>query len=66
MLFGRLIMGSGKVVKIGGLREKTVAARRSGSKVIIWPIGQTSVWSELDFEFVLSLKQQRRYQICIQ
>jgi Lon-like ATP-dependent protease len=32
----------GKVLRIGGLREKTVAARRAGSKMIIFPDGNIS------------------------
>jgi Lon-like ATP-dependent protease len=38
---------TGKVLRIGGLREKTVAARRAGSKTIIFPSDNMSDWSEL-------------------
>ena len=38
---------TGKVLRIGGLREKTVAARRAGSKMIIFPEDNTSDWLEL-------------------
>ncbi|PMD47384.1 ATP-dependent protease La [Hyaloscypha variabilis F] len=38
---------TGKVLRIGGLREKTVAARRAGSKMIIFPDDNTSDWLEL-------------------
>ncbi|KAH9887830.1 lon protease [Xylariomycetidae sp. FL2044] len=38
---------TGKVLRIGGLREKTVAARRAGCKTIIFPEDNTSDWLEL-------------------
>lgn len=38
---------TGKVLRIGGLREKTVAARRAGSKMIIFPDDNLSDWLEL-------------------
>ncbi|KUI69127.1 hypothetical protein VM1G_03874 [Cytospora mali] len=38
---------TGKVLRIGGLREKTVAARRAGCKMIIFPADNTSDWLEL-------------------
>ena len=38
---------TGKVLRIGGLREKTVAARRAGAKKIIFPAENTSDWLEL-------------------
>ncbi|CCH58665.1 hypothetical protein TBLA_0A08760 [Henningerozyma blattae CBS 6284] len=38
---------TGKVLRIGGLREKTVAAKRSGAKTIIFPKDNLSDWSEL-------------------
>ena len=38
---------TGKVLRIGGLREKTVAARRAGSKSIIFPKDNMSNWLEL-------------------
>lgn len=38
---------TGKVLRIGGLREKTVAARRAGSKMIIFPQDNMSDWLEL-------------------
>jgi Lon-like ATP-dependent protease len=38
---------TGKVLRIGGLREKTVAARRAGSKMIIFPNDNISDWLEL-------------------
>ncbi|KHJ34244.1 putative atp-dependent protease la protein [Erysiphe necator] len=38
---------TGKVLRIGGLREKTVAARRAGSKMIIFPNDNMSDWIEL-------------------
>jgi Lon-like ATP-dependent protease len=38
---------TGKVLRIGGLREKTVAARRAGANVIIFPEDNLSDWLEL-------------------
>ena len=38
---------TGKVLRIGGLREKTVAARRAGAKTIIFPADNKSDWLEL-------------------
>ncbi|KAI9848852.1 MAG: ATP-dependent Lon protease pim1 [Sclerophora amabilis] len=38
---------TGKVLRIGGLREKTVAARRAGAKMIIFPDDNMSDWLEL-------------------
>ncbi|TGO58016.1 hypothetical protein BOTNAR_0189g00180 [Botryotinia narcissicola] len=38
---------TGKVLRIGGLREKTVAARRAGSKMIIFPDDNMNDWLEL-------------------
>ena len=38
---------TGKVLRIGGLREKTVAARRAGAKMIIFPADNISDWLEL-------------------
>ena len=38
---------TGKVLRIGGLREKTVAARRAGAKTIIFPNDNMSDWLEL-------------------
>jgi hypothetical protein len=38
---------TGKVLRIGGLREKAVAARRSGAKRIIFPADNMSDWLEL-------------------
>ena len=38
---------TGKVLRIGGLREKTVAARRAGAKTILFPADNLSDWLEL-------------------
>jgi ATP-dependent Lon protease len=38
---------TGKVLRIGGLREKTVAARRAGCQTILFPKDNLSDWLEL-------------------
>ena len=38
---------TGKVLRIGGLREKTVAARRAGARTVIFPADNLSDWLEL-------------------
>lgn len=38
---------TGKVLRIGGLREKTVAARRAGARMIVFPNDNLSDWLEL-------------------
>ncbi|KAI9795130.1 MAG: ATP-dependent Lon protease pim1 [Peltula sp. TS41687] len=38
---------TGKVLRIGGLREKTVAAHRAGARTIIFPEDNMSDWLEL-------------------
>lgn len=38
---------TGKVLRIGGLREKTVAAKRAGAKTVIFPKDNLSDWLEL-------------------
>lgn len=38
---------TGKVLRIGGLREKAIAAKRSGVKTIIFPKDNWSDWEEL-------------------
>ncbi|KAI9811409.1 MAG: ATP-dependent Lon protease pim1 [Thelocarpon impressellum] len=38
---------TGKVLRIGGLREKAVAARRAGAKMIVFPADNMSDWLEL-------------------
>jgi Lon-like ATP-dependent protease len=50
---------TGKVLRIGGLREKTVAARRAGAKTVIFPQDNMSDWLELPevcFPYLFSLK----------
>lgn len=38
---------TGKVLPIGGVKEKTLAARRSGVKHLIFPEGNRRDWDEL-------------------
>jgi Lon-like ATP-dependent protease len=35
---------TGKILKIGGLKEKAIAAKRSGVKTIIFPLSNKSDW----------------------
>ncbi|RKP40213.1 lon protease-like protein [Dimargaris cristalligena] len=39
---------TGKVLKIGGLKEKTIAAKRSGVNRIFFPAANAADWEELD------------------
>ncbi|KYG40006.1 hypothetical protein M433DRAFT_9431 [Acidomyces richmondensis BFW] len=38
---------TGKVLRIGGLREKTVAARRAGARMVVFPRDNWRDWLEL-------------------
>ncbi|KAI9007332.1 Lon protease C-terminal proteolytic domain-containing protein [Gaertneriomyces semiglobifer] len=38
---------TGKILKIGGVKEKTIAAKRSGVKKIIFPAANKADWDEL-------------------
>lgn len=38
---------TGKILKIGGVKEKTIAAKRSGVKIIILPLANKNDWDEL-------------------
>lgn len=38
---------TGKILKIGGLKEKAIAAKRSGVRVILFPAANQSDWDEL-------------------
>jgi Lon-like ATP-dependent protease len=46
---------TGKVLRIGGLREKTVAARRAGAKTVIFPQDNMSDWLELPEVCLISI-----------
>ncbi|KAI9821300.1 MAG: ATP-dependent Lon protease pim1 [Pycnora praestabilis] len=48
---------TGKVLRIGGLREKTVAARRAGAKKIIFPADNKSDWLELPEDALQNIKE---------
>jgi Lon-like ATP-dependent protease len=39
---------TGKILKIGGVKEKAIAAKRSGVKTIIFPQANKSDWDELE------------------
>jgi Lon-like ATP-dependent protease len=38
---------NGKVLRIGGLREKTIAAKRSGATTVLFPKGNLAEWEEI-------------------
>jgi Lon-like ATP-dependent protease len=38
---------TGKILKIGGVKEKAIAAKRSGVKTIIFPSANQSDWDEM-------------------
>ena len=38
---------TGRVLPIGGVKEKTLAARRSGVKTLLFPKGNEKDWNEL-------------------
>ena len=41
----------GKLLRIGGLREKTIAAKRSGATTILFPKGNLAEWEDIP-EFI--------------
>ena len=47
---------TGKVLPVGGIKEKTIAARRSGVKTLIFPEGNKKDWDELDVSITSGLK----------
>jgi Lon-like ATP-dependent protease len=51
---------TGKVLRIGGLREKTVAARRAGATTVIFPADNMSDWLELPEVRTLVFLMSRR------
>jgi Lon-like ATP-dependent protease len=38
---------TGKILKIGGVKEKTIAAKRSGVTTILFPAANQNDWDEL-------------------
>ena len=38
---------TGKILKIGGVKEKAIAAKRSGVSIIIFPSSNKADWDEL-------------------
>jgi ATP-dependent Lon protease len=38
---------NGKILRIGGLREKTIAAKRSGATTILFPKGNIAEWEDI-------------------
>ena len=38
---------NGKLLRIGGLREKTIAAKRSGATTILFPKGNLAEWEDI-------------------
>ena len=60
---------TGKVLRIGGLREKTVAARRAGATKILFPKDNWGDWAELpDVSFlflITSILQRHNLSLCV-
>ena len=38
---------NGKILRIGGLREKTIAAKRSGATTVLFPKGNIAEWEDI-------------------
>jgi ATP-dependent Lon protease len=39
---------TGKVLAVGGIKEKSIAAKRSGAKTLLFPAVNKKDWEELD------------------
>ena len=46
---------TGRVLPIGGVKEKTLAARRSGVNTLLFPKGNQKDWDELTGDGVVTL-----------
>ena len=59
MLAGEVTL-TGRVLPIGGVKEKTIAARRSGVKTLIFPKANQHDFEELSGQLHPSLRSDRQ------
>ena len=52
---------TGRVLPIGGLKEKTLAARRSSVKTLVFPAGNRKDWDELSGALSLAARCRRLF-----
>jgi len=55
---------TGRVLPIGGLKEKTLAARRSGVTTLLFPQGNKKDWDELAGVVTVLCSARNAVQIC--
>jgi len=55
---------TGRVLPIGGLKEKTLAARRSGVTALLFPQGNKKDWDELAGVVTVLCSARNAVQIC--
>ena len=55
---------TGRVLPIGGLKEKTLAARRSGVTTLLFPQGNKKDWDELAGVVTILCSVRNAVQMC--
>jgi ATP-dependent Lon protease len=55
---------TGRVLPIGGLKEKTLAARRSGVTTLLFPQGNKKDWDELAGVVTIVCSVKNAVQLC--
>ncbi len=55
---------TGRVLPIGGLKEKTLAARRSGVTTLLFPQGNKKDWDELAGVVTIVCSVRNAVQMC--